>query len=462
MNVRATIILGVLISICGGSLTMARVGIGEQLAREWTERRVAVPLAGGSGRIAFDPAFPAQARVNALFAARVSGARALEGLRQSIMGVLDGKLTPTEGAKRIRERFGEEQGAGSLLSQRQAEQTIRLQAMQAYAVGERRVALDPDVVDAFPYWRYVATKDDRTRPDHKALDGLILPKTDPFWATHTPPWEFGCRCTLVDVSAEEAARAGVAQAVTVEQADGGQTAMVVTARGQTLNILPPESGYVFRPEAAFAESDMGQIQDLKTRQAILEEMIEAAKESNQPWRFIAATEGPDAVQPPADAEQIEGSVRSLLAERRPAIDEKLVGGAKYIAGGPERTVDLGRIPQAAADGLGVKPGATRMRLSSPGSQRVGARHWSRKHAEVMADPDRALDLFRRSVWNAGSRWWVDVKTGGNVYLAAGNRAQDALTVFRREGDTWEVDMLSVFEPDNAAGSYIDKLPGRTI
>jgi hypothetical protein len=27
-----------------------------------------------------------------------------------------------------------------------------------------------------------------------ALNGLILPKEDPFWLTHTGPWDWGCTC----------------------------------------------------------------------------------------------------------------------------------------------------------------------------------------------------------------------------------------------------------------------------
>ena len=37
-------------------------------------------------------------------------------------------------------------------------------------------------------------EDDRVRPSHRALDGIIVPKDDPFWQNHFPPWEWGCRC----------------------------------------------------------------------------------------------------------------------------------------------------------------------------------------------------------------------------------------------------------------------------
>ena len=127
--------------------------------------------------------------------------------------------------------------------------------------------------------------------------------------------------------------------------------------------------------------------------------------------------------------------------------------------GPGTSLSLGPVPEPAAEGLGLGPDETEMRLSSPGNQHEGTKHWSRDHAEVMADPERALDLLRRSGWNAGSRWWIDVKQGGRVYLAAGNRDQDALTVFVRDGDAWRLEMLGTHPPDNSQGSYMDTLAG---
>jgi len=46
---------------------------------------------------------------------------------------------------------------------------------------------------------YSAVNDSRTRPAHRALDGLVRPQTDPIWQQVYPPWEWGCRCVVFSV-----------------------------------------------------------------------------------------------------------------------------------------------------------------------------------------------------------------------------------------------------------------------
>lgn len=71
----------------------------------------------------------------------------------------------------------------------------------AYARGRweriERVAKDR------PYLRYVAVLDARTRPEHMAWHGTVLPWDHPFWRTHYPPCGWHCRCTVIQLSADE-------------------------------------------------------------------------------------------------------------------------------------------------------------------------------------------------------------------------------------------------------------------
>ena len=51
--------------------------------------------------------------------------------------------------------------------------------------------------DIFPFWRYTAVMDGKTRPEHEALHGTILPANDPRWNNIYPPNGWKCRCYVV-------------------------------------------------------------------------------------------------------------------------------------------------------------------------------------------------------------------------------------------------------------------------
>ena len=56
--------------------------------------------------------------------------------------------------------------------------------------------------DLFPNLKLVSVKDGRVRPEHQVLDGTIRPLNDPFWKTHTPPLDWGCRCDIIQTDEE--------------------------------------------------------------------------------------------------------------------------------------------------------------------------------------------------------------------------------------------------------------------
>jgi len=82
-------------------------------------------------------------------------------------------------------------------------------------------------LDTRPYGQYLTAGDDRVRPAHAALDGVVKPLGDPFWDKYTPPWEFGCRCTWVTVSAEELEAEGLAVTSDAEEAARYQAAVML-------------------------------------------------------------------------------------------------------------------------------------------------------------------------------------------------------------------------------------------
>lgn len=62
----------------------------------------------------------------------------------------------------------------------------------------------------FPYWEYKTAGDDKVRPEHAELDGLILPASDPRWDKIFPPNGWKCRCYVVPRMAHEVADVDIA------------------------------------------------------------------------------------------------------------------------------------------------------------------------------------------------------------------------------------------------------------
>ena len=56
--------------------------------------------------------------------------------------------------------------------------------------------------DLYPNLEYVDAGDSRVREKHHEWDGTILPINHPWWQTHYPPNDWGCRCNAVQTDAE--------------------------------------------------------------------------------------------------------------------------------------------------------------------------------------------------------------------------------------------------------------------
>jgi SPP1 gp7 family putative phage head morphogenesis protein len=71
----------------------------------------------------------------------------------------------------------------------------------AFSAGQMQKMIE--VSDDFPYWKYSATMDSKTRPDHARLHGKIFRMGD---FQFYPPIGFRCRCTAIPLTARQAAR----------------------------------------------------------------------------------------------------------------------------------------------------------------------------------------------------------------------------------------------------------------
>ncbi|MBP5163610.1 MAG: hypothetical protein ILP16_11635 [Spirochaetales bacterium] len=76
---------------------------------------------------------------------------------------------------------------------------------QAYASGNEQRGMESQ---AHEYAMYRIGNSLKHREEHVSWDGLILPKDDPWWETHTPPNGWGCKCYKKFLTAAEAKRLG--------------------------------------------------------------------------------------------------------------------------------------------------------------------------------------------------------------------------------------------------------------
>lgn len=89
-------------------------------------------------------------------------------------------------------------------SPRRLETIYRTNMQSAYS--SQRYAEMRDNADNRPYWQYSAVNDDRTRPSHSAMHGLVYRYDDPFWATFYPPNGFNCRCSVIALAERDIKR----------------------------------------------------------------------------------------------------------------------------------------------------------------------------------------------------------------------------------------------------------------
>lgn len=104
-------------------------------------------------------------------------------------------------------RLSEEHEAG--FTRGYVETVYRTNLNTAFTAGRMRQARDPAVRAVVPGFRYDAVGDADTRPNHRALDGMVALQDDPVWEECSPPLGYNCRCTLALATRAEVEAAGV-------------------------------------------------------------------------------------------------------------------------------------------------------------------------------------------------------------------------------------------------------------
>ena len=178
---------------------------------QFIQNRVNLPTSKDSAGVARD--IPAQIRARAFFSARVAEAHILERFRRISDDYNTGKIGRDEARALMMEyarASGKDDGTRGL---RNLASTARLNliidqnASMAHAVGEYERMYSPSALRVFPYVRYEASVGSKKpRGSHQKYDGMIFEKSDPWLRTHWPPWDFGCHCQLVQITAKQAGK----------------------------------------------------------------------------------------------------------------------------------------------------------------------------------------------------------------------------------------------------------------
>jgi len=81
----------------------------------------------------------------------------------------------------------------------QLENIARTQAQITYNAAKYREEQEDYIQDILWGYKYVTTGDERVRPEHAVLEGVMLPKDDPFWKRYYPPNGWSCRCQVIPI-----------------------------------------------------------------------------------------------------------------------------------------------------------------------------------------------------------------------------------------------------------------------
>ena len=324
----------------------------------WAASRENLLTTMGSSELA--DALPVAIRVNSFFSAKVAESRILDKLREVSDAYNSGSLGHSEARVMIKDFLGatrqkvpmkdylgqtkmyyppesdksvqsDQSDMSNLASTARLDLIINQQEAMFSAVGQYAAGMDPDVKERFPCWEYHVGPN--ARPDHAALDGLILNKDDEFWANHTPPWDFNCNCFLTNAEEPEPTSAAGKMLASTEQG--------WRVNGIDYSGAAPETGYMFNPAEALRAPDLETVPEAY-RDAVKEQL--AAEFGDQ---VQIQDDGSIEIVPSAASDSSESYTRKQLAGM--SEDElRAIAREKALAYYPKSGIDFGNTPVADA------------------------------------------------------------------------------------------------------------------
>ena len=149
---------------------------------------------------------PDQLKQRAFTVAGIEQLDALRRIRDAVAKLPEG-ASWDEAKREIASEMSPYTGGDDKAAKARADFMLRTHGFQAYAVARHQQQMS--VAQDFPYWKYETVGDARVRPGHAALDGKVLRADDPWWKTHYPPWDWGCRCIVVAIDEDDVEELGL-------------------------------------------------------------------------------------------------------------------------------------------------------------------------------------------------------------------------------------------------------------
>ena len=284
-------------------------------------------------------------RAQAFFSARVAEAHILDRLREITDGYSRGDFGIGEARNKLKDFLrGEgydphQAGLRNLASTARLNLILKQNAAMAHSAAEWQRMHDPDAMKVFPYVRYHARNDRRTRSEHAHLDGQIFHKDDPFLKTHTPPWEFNCRCWLEEISEKEAGR-------TPDLIQPPTPPDKVT--------VDSKSGFSFDPAHAFEKFDLTSIKNEARREDVAGQLVNRFGMSISPDGKYASL--------PTDTVKID----RLSSDIGPKVEKAIKPLDEAKERGYVERVDFSGMPEEAAGNTGKAVNRIAQRINEYG------------------------------------------------------------------------------------------------
>lgn len=148
-----------------------------------------------------------EARQRAFTVGGITRLDILQDILSELRQALETGQTLQDFQKAIKRRMADKGWQG--LTPHRVDTIFRTNVQTAFMVGRYKQMKSPTVLEARPIWLYTAVRDSGTRPSHLAMDGMARRHDDPIWEEWYPPNGFRCRCKVIALSPEAAARRGI-------------------------------------------------------------------------------------------------------------------------------------------------------------------------------------------------------------------------------------------------------------